>query len=91
MSQEEGSLKRKRWTPCLSKGFIDWLRKFTQADGKRRWNDKGINRIVAHLKTFAKWMHKLMPFPLGNPMIKIKSLPVTSQILGVTFHQLFNS
>jgi len=31
---------------------------------------------MAHLKTFAKWIHKLKPFPLDNPMAKIKLLPV---------------
>lgn len=76
MEKEEGSLKRERWTPRLSKAFVDWLRKFTWDSGQRRWNDKTINRIVAHLKTFAKWIHKLQPFPLGNPAAKIKTLPV---------------
>jgi integrase len=76
MRQEEGSLRREQWTPRLSKAFVEWLRNFNQADGKRRWNDKTINRILAHLKTFAKWIHKLRPFPLGDPTAKIKSLPV---------------
>lgn len=29
-------------------------------------------RIMAHLKTFAKWVHTLRPFPLGPPMAKLK-------------------
>jgi integrase/recombinase XerC len=78
MQNEEGNLKRERWSPRLTKAFVDWLRKFTRPDGQRRWNDKTINRIVAHLKTFAKWINKLAPFPLGNPTAKIKSLPVGS-------------
>jgi integrase len=31
---------------------------------------------MAHLKTFAKWIHKLKPFPLGDPMAKMKLMPV---------------
>jgi integrase len=31
---------------------------------------------MAHLKTFAKWIHKLGPFPLDNPMAKLKLMPV---------------
>ncbi len=38
--------------------------------------DRTINRILAHLKTFSKWIHKLKPFPLGDPMEKIKLFPM---------------
>jgi integrase len=67
---EEGTDKRVKWTPRLSKGFQEYLRK-EKVEGKRRWNDRTINRVMAHLKTFAKWVHKLRPFPLGNPVEKI--------------------
>ncbi len=39
-------------------------------------------RIMAHLKTFAKWVHKLRPFPLGNPMARLK-LPAVGMGLEV--------
>jgi len=35
---------------------------------------------MTHLKTFAKWIHGLRPFPLGNPMQKIKALPLTNSL-----------
>jgi integrase len=35
-----------------------------------------INRMVAHLKTFSKWVHKLRPFPLGDPMEKLRTAPL---------------
>lgn len=28
--------------------------------------------MLAHVKTFAKFIHRMRPFPLGNPMLKIK-------------------
>lgn len=72
MNKEEGSNSRVLWSPRLSRFFLEHLR--TVIDDKtnrRRWGDNSIKRILAHLKTFANWVHKLQPFPLGNPMEKI--------------------
>ena len=44
-------------------------------EGRRVWSDKTIQRILAHLKTFATWMHTHQPFPLGHPMAAINSDP----------------
>ena len=49
-------------------------------DGSRQWSDRTINRVITHLKTFAKWVHGLRPFPLGNPMSRIKAIPVTNSL-----------
>jgi len=46
--------------------------------GKRRWGDWGINPTLAHLKSFARWVHKWRPFELGEPMAKIRMVLVTS-------------
>jgi integrase len=67
---------RAQWTPRLSRAFVDTLRKEVKEKGGRRWSDRTINRMVAHLKTFAKWIHKLRPFPLGNPTQKLRGLDV---------------
>lgn len=76
MQAEEGTFNREAWTPRLSQAFLTWLRGFTREDGRRRWGDKTINRITAHLKTFARWINKLKPFPLGEPTAKLGTLPV---------------
>jgi integrase len=73
---DAGSEERRFWTPRLSKAFKDHLKKVEWRKGKIGYSDRTINRIMAHLKTFAKWIHKLKPFPLDNPMAKIKLLPV---------------
>lgn len=75
MIEEEGTDKRVAWSPRLSKALKDYLR-VEMVDGKRRRSDRTINRVMAHLKTFAKWVHKLQPFPLGNPMDKIRLQPL---------------
>jgi hypothetical protein len=40
--------------------------------GKTGYSDRTINRMIARLKTFAKWIRKLKLFPLGNPIAKLK-------------------
>jgi integrase len=73
---EAGSEERRFWTPRQSKAFKDYLKKKDLGKGKQGYSDRTINRIMAHLKTFAKWIHKLKPFPLDNPMAKLKLLLV---------------
>ncbi len=75
MKREEGGDSRCLWTPRLSKAFQENLKRELK-EGKRKFSDRTINRVTAHLKTFAKWIHKLKPFPLGNPMEKMKLMPV---------------
>ncbi len=80
MIDEVGSDQRIKWTPRLSADFKKYLQSVINENGKRRWNDKTINRILAHIKTFSKWIHKLAPFPLGNPMEKLKSISVGNSL-----------
>ena len=70
--QYTGSLKRSNWTLKISRTFQNYLKSQTDSFGKSIRNDRTINRINAHLKTFAKWIHKNKSFTLFNPMLKIK-------------------
>ena len=79
---EEGTCLRLAWTPRLSKDFQLRLQQTVNPQGQRQWSDRSIIRVMAHLKTFAKWVHKLRPFPLGDPMEKIR-LPSISAGLEV--------
>src|SRR5512132_81238 len=72
-----GDELREHWTPRLSRAFIDTLRQELEADGSRRWSDRTVNRMVAHLRTFATWIDTLRPFPSGHPTAKLKSLAVS--------------
>ncbi|MDD4358039.1 MAG: tyrosine-type recombinase/integrase, partial [Smithellaceae bacterium] len=80
MEQTEKTDARSRWTPRLSESFKNHLKCSLHEDGSRHWSDRTINRVLTHLKTFAKWIHGLRPFPLGNPMAKIKALPLTNSL-----------
>ncbi|HLO76643.1 MAG TPA: site-specific integrase [Magnetospirillum sp.] len=77
LMQFSGSDRRDAWTPRASKAFVDALRKAERAPGVRRWQDKSVNRVIATAKTFAKWVHNLAPFALGNPMADIRQIPVS--------------
>lgn len=79
MQREEKSLERNRWSPRLSKSFVLYLQKEMKNDS-RRWSDATINRIVAHIKTFSKWIHSVKAFTLGNPMTKIKMLSENNRL-----------
>ena len=80
MEQTEKTDARSMWTPRLSESFKDHLKRSLHKDGSRHWSDRTINRVLTHLKTFSKWIHGLRAFPLGNPMAKIKALPLTNSL-----------
>src|SRR5262245_56130083 len=72
LQAEEGTDQRLAWTPRLARAFQLHLRQTLTPEGRRAWSDKTIQRILAHLKTFATWVHTHQPFPLGHPMATIK-------------------
>lgn len=75
MIREEKIEERAQWSPRVSAALRESLR-LELVDGKRHYSDRTINRIMAHLKTFSKWVHKVRPFPLGDPMQKLKLIKV---------------
>ena len=80
LQQEFGNTFRSTWSPRISRDFLTALQNTFTEDGSRKWSDRTINRLTAHLKTFAKWIHQHRPFPLGQPMEKIKMLSVGNQL-----------
>lgn len=78
MLPEAGTLARTAWTPRLSSAYVRALQKEIREDGRRRWSNTSINRFIAHLKTFAKWIHSKAAFPLGQPTEKIGTLRTTN-------------
>jgi len=81
MILEEGHDLRPAWTPRLSRAFIEALRSERREDGKRQVADRTINRIIAHLKTFASFVHQHAPLPLGHPTEKLPALPTTTLLI----------
>lgn len=71
---------RTSWTPRLSEEFRSNLIETFNDDGSRHWGDSACNRILANIRTFAKWLHSLRPFPLGNPMVNIRSTQLANPL-----------
>jgi integrase len=78
MQDEVGHTRRPAWTPRLSRAFVNALRATLTEQGGRRWSDPTINRILAHLKTFAAWVHRQQPLPLGPPLANLATLTTPS-------------
>jgi site-specific recombinase XerD len=83
LQAEVGTDQRLAWTPRLSRAFQQHLQQTLTPIRRRAWSDKTIVRILAHLKTFAKWVQTHQAFPLGNPMAALK-LPTIGTGLEVT-------
>ena len=81
MILEEGHDRRPAWTPRLSRAFVEALRQERREDGKRQVSDRSINRILAHLKTFASFVHNHAPLPLGHPTEKLPALPTSTLLI----------
>ena len=76
-----GSEERIDWTPRVSREFVDYLRSQIHEDGSRRFADRTVNRVIAHLKTFAKWVNGRSPFPKReHPLLKFKGLAEESRL-----------
>jgi len=74
--REEGTDARPAWTPRLTRAFLDWQTAALDPAGRRCWSDRTCNRVLAHLKTFGRWVHRLAPLPLGDPFAGVHLLPV---------------
>jgi site-specific recombinase XerD len=72
MQVDVGTDQRLAWTPRLSRAFQQHLQQMLTPVGHRAWSNKTILRMLAHLKTFAKWVYTHRAFPLGNPMAALK-------------------
>ncbi len=73
---EVRDLRRPHWTPRVSREFLDHLRRCHDNRGQRRYSDRTVNRMLATLRPWARWIHALDPFPLGNPMSGLKNISV---------------
>ena len=82
MLTQTGSIKRNNWTLKVTRSFQTFLKTQTDSVGKTLRNERTTDRIISHLKTFAKWIHRIQPFTLFNPMLKIK-LSDTGKFLDI--------
>lgn len=62
------------WTRSLSDGFLRDLQKQKSDRTGRKLAPSTINRVMATLRTAAKWIHGHEPFIAGYPMERIKDI-----------------
>ena len=72
IKSETGNLKRNNWTLKLTRAFFAQLKTKTFSTGRPIRTERTVNRIIAHLKTFSKWINSIQPFILFDPMLKYK-------------------
>ena len=76
MINETSNDLKNQWSARLTSTFIDHLKSTYKDDGSRQYSDRSINRLLYHLKTWATWVNKKSPFPLGCPTSKIKPIRI---------------
>ena len=86
---EEGTDQRLAWTPRLARAFQQHLQQTLTPAECRAWSDRAIRRILAHLKTFATWVHTHQPFSLGPPMAAIKLPALGLSAVSQSRHRLY--
>ena len=68
------------WTPSVTKSFRSWLQKSSPASPTRAYSSAyastSINRILATLRHFARFVHDRRGFQAGNPFEGVKDLTV---------------
>ena len=68
------------WTPSITKSFKGWLQKENPSKPKRShekaYAPTSINRILATLRHFARYVSENRPFEAGNPFDGVKDLAI---------------
>ncbi len=76
-----GSFEADYWTPSLSKSFKSWLQKSSPRKPARKhksaYAPTSVNRILATLRHFARFVAEHRPFEAGNPFDGVKDLAVS--------------
>jgi integrase/recombinase XerD len=62
------------WTPSLSRHFQRDLRKTVSAKTGQPLQPTTINRVMATVRHFGRWVHKRRPLAAGNPFAGVKDI-----------------
>lgn len=64
------------WTPAVTKAFQGSLRGTVSAQSGRPYKATTVNRVLATVRHFGRWVHKVRPLLAGNPFAGVKDLVV---------------
>lgn len=62
------------WTPAISRGFQRELRETILDDTGRTYAPTTVNRIIATVKHFGRWLHNQRPLLAGDPFVGVKDI-----------------
>lgn len=71
---EVGSDHVDNWTPAVTKHFQKGLRKTISFKTQKPYKANSINRIMATIRHFGRWLHKQRPLLAGDPLANVKDL-----------------
>lgn len=77
------------WTPAVTRRFQQSLIKSVSAYTTRGYAETTINRVMASLRHFARWLHQQRPLLAGDPFLGVKDRQLDEPAwLGLTEKQV---
>lgn len=62
------------WTPSVSKSFLRQLKEKVSPQTKKLLSPTTVNRVMASVRHFGRWLHKRRPLLAGNPLEGVRDL-----------------
>lgn len=89
MVQEVGHDHADSWTPAVTKHFLKSLQHTVSASTNKPYKATTINRILATVRHFARWLHKQRPLLAGDPFARVRDVQADAPDWnGLTSRQL---
>jgi integrase/recombinase XerD len=77
------------WTPAVTKHFLQSLKNTVSENTQKSYKATTINRILATVRHFARWLHKQRPLLAGDPFARVSDIQTdTPDWNGLTSRQL---
>ncbi|MGV8948675.1 MAG: tyrosine-type recombinase/integrase [Candidatus Paracaedibacter sp.] len=77
------------WTPAVTKHFLQSLKNTISENTQQPYKATTINRILATVRHFARWLHKQRPLQAGDPFVRISDIQTDAPDWnGLTSRQL---
>jgi integrase/recombinase XerD len=87
--QEVGHDHVDSWTPAVTKHFLQSLKNTVSGNTQKPYKATTINRILATVRHFARWLHKQRPLLAGDSFARVKDIQADAPDWnGLTSRQL---
>lgn len=87
--QEVGHDHVDSWTPAVTRHFLKSLQQIVSGNTQKPYKATTINRILASVRHFARWLHKQRPLLAGDPFSRVSDVKTDAPDWnGLTSRQL---